>query len=80
MFRDYTIYVGTKIGFSAEVDQHLVEVADLSKDLNKYVTLIMHDMHIKEELVYDKHNGCLVDFVNLGNVNNQLTEYEAALS
>jgi len=36
---DYTHYVGTKVGFSTEVDQHLVEVADLSKDLNKYVTL-----------------------------------------
>jgi len=62
------------------VDQHLVEVADLSKNLNKYVILIMDEMHVKEELVYDKHNGCLVGFVNLGNVNNQLTEYEAALS
>jgi len=78
--RDYTHYVETKIGFSAEVDQHLVEVADLSKDLNKYVTLVMDEMHVKEELVYDKHEGCLIGFVNLGSINNQLMEYEAALS
>jgi len=40
----------------------------------------MDEMHIKEELLYNKHNGCLIGFVKLGNVNNQLTEYEAALS
>ena len=78
--RDYTHYVETTIGFSAKVDQHLVEVADLTSDLNKYVLLIMDEMHVKEELVYDKHQGCLIGFVNLGTVNNQLMEFEAAVS
>ena len=78
--RDYTHYTNARIGFSAEVDQHLVDVADLSKDLNKYVVLIMDEVHIKEELVYDKHEGSLIGFVNLGATNNQLLEYEAAIS
>jgi len=30
--------------------------------------------------VYDKHDGCLVGFVNLGSTNNKLMEFEAALS
>ena len=42
--RDYTHYVQTAIGFSAEVDQEVARCADLSKHLNKYVTLV----HIKE--------------------------------
>jgi len=41
-------------------------VADLSNDLNKYVVLVIDEMHLKEELVYDKHEGCLIGFVNLG--------------
>lgn len=78
--RDYTHYIKATIGFSPAVDHHLVDVADLSQDLHKYVTLIMDEVHVKEELVYDKHEGCLIGFVNLGDVNNQLLEFESALS
>ena len=78
--RDYTHYSTTTFGFSHEVDQHLVDVADLSQDLHKYVVLIIDEIHIKEELVYDKHQGCLIGFVNLGETNSQLLEFEAALS
>lgn len=78
--RDYTHYVKTTIGFSAEIDQNLVDVADLSQSINKYVVLIIDEVHVKEELVYDKHDGCLVGFINLGDINNQLIEFEAALA
>jgi len=78
--RDYAHYVNATIGFNAEVNQHLFDVADLSKDLNRYVMLVIDEMHVKEELVYDKHEGSLIGFVNLGNINNQLLELEAALS
>ena len=40
--RDYTHYITTTIGFSAEVDEDIARVADLSQDLNKYVILIIH--------------------------------------
>ena len=76
--RDYTHYITTGIGFSAEVDNDLVRIADFSQDLNKYV--ITDEVHIKEDLVYDKHEGCLIGFVNLGTINNQLLEFVAALS
>jgi len=78
--RDYTHFSTTAIGFSCEIDQHLVDVADLSRDLHKYVILVIDEVHIKEELVYDKHEGCLIGFVNLGETNNQLLEFESALS
>ena len=57
-----------------------MHIADFSQDLNKYVILIIDEVHIKEDLVYDKHEGCLIGFVNLGTINNQLLEFEAALS
>ena len=37
-------------------------------------------MHIKEELVYDKHLGTLVGFINLGEINNHLLQFEDTLS
>ena len=46
----------------------------------RYVTLIMDEVHIKDDLVYDKHSGVLVGFENLGDINNHLLQYEAALS
>ena len=43
--RDYTHHILAKVGFSAEVDQHLVDVAFLSNNLNKYVILVMDEIH-----------------------------------
>ena len=78
--RDYTHYIPSTIGFSEKIDQDLVNVANLAVDVNKYVGLIMDEIHIKHELVFDKHEGSLIGFVNLGETNNQLIEFEAALS
>ena len=78
--RDYTHYIPSTIGFSEKVDQDLVNVANLGVNVNKYIGLIMDEVHIKQELVFDKHEGSLIGFVNLGDTNNQLSEFEAALS
>ena len=73
------INISTTIGFSTEIDQNLLDVAFLSNDVNRYVFLVMDEVHIKNELVYDKHNGSLIGFVNLGDTNNRLLEFENAL-
>ena len=39
----------------------------------------MDEVHIKEDLVYDKHEGTLVGFANLGDTNNHLLQFEATL-
>ena len=39
----------------------------------------MDEMHIKSDLVYDKHNGNLIGFVNLGDTNNKLLQFENAM-
>lgn len=36
-------------------------------------------MYIREGLVYSKHNGKLVGFVNLGEVNDHLLEFERSI-
>ena len=77
--RDYTHYTSTTIGFSAETDRDLFDAAFLSNDLNRYLFLIMDEVHIKNDLVYDKHNGSLIGFVNLGDTNNKLLQFENAM-
>ena len=78
--RDYTHHIPAGIGFSAKVDQHIVNVAFLSSELNRYVILVLDEMHIKQDLVNDKHEGSLIGFVDLGCTNNQTLEFESALT
>ena len=78
--RDYTHYIKSQVGFSSEVDEALVDAANLSVDLNKYVILVMDEIFIKNDLVYDKHDGSLIGFVNIGDTNNQILEFEAIVN
>lgn len=57
--RDYTHYVSARAGFSREVDLQLRELAEIEScpEYEKHVILIMDEMHVKEDLVYDKHTG-----------------------
>ena len=42
--------------------------------------LVIDKVHINDDLVYDKHSGVLIGFVNLGDIKNHLLQYEASLS
>ena len=54
------------------------EVAEV-EEWQKNVVLILDEMHIREDLVYDKHTGALVGFANLGNINQHLKQFEQSL-
>ena len=73
--RDYTHYITMTVGFSADVDKELVRIADLGKEINKYVTLVVDEIYVKEDLVYDN----IKEIVNLGAANNHLLEFEEML-
>ena len=79
--RDYTHYVKAHPGYSGEVDKQLSEAAKVHtcQDFKKYIVLVMDEMHIKEDLVYDKHSGELIGFVNLGEINSYLLQFEQQL-
>ena len=46
----------------------------------KYVLLLLDEMHIWEDLVYDKHSGALVGFANLGNITMHLLNFEKEMA
>jgi len=46
---------------------------------DKHVLLLLDEMHIREDLVFDKHSGKLIGFVDLGDVNTHLIQYEGRL-
>ena len=57
--RDYTYYTQATVGFSDAVDRQLMEAGKIQScpEREKYVVTIMDEMHIKEDVVYDKHTG-----------------------
>ena len=68
MLRDYSHHTEAHVGFSDEADQQLMSIADVAQveDWQKYVIVLMDEMHIREDLVYDKHTGALLGFTTSG--------------
>ena len=78
--RDYSNAVKAVPGFSNNVYHPLKEAVWvlMSKEWEKLVVFLL-GMYIKEGLVYEKHEGVLVGFVDLGSVNNHLLTFEPFL-
>ena len=64
--RDYKNYIRPKQGFNKDVIQELCSIVAQFQDIEKYGVLLLDEMKIKEDLVWDKHTGDLIGFVNLG--------------
>ena len=80
--RDYTHFVKAATGFSSEVDEMVAQAGNVDKCevYQRYVLLILDEMHIREDLVFDKHSGELIGFVNLGDINQHLVAFEQAVT
>ena len=76
--RDYTHWINPDPGFTEAVDKQLMDEAQIQTlpDFQKFVCLLFDEVRIKEDLVYDKHSSCIIGFINVGNVNNQLLKLE----
>ena len=49
------------------------------REWEKFVVLLLDEMYIREDLVYEKQTGNLIGFANLGDVSNHLLAYEEML-
>ena len=76
--RDYTHYCKGDPGFSTAVDEQLIFSSSLNslEEWQKCVIILIDEMHIKENLVYEKHSGNIIGFTNLGDVNEELLSLE----
>ena len=80
--RDYTHYVKASVGFSSDVDQMLIQASKVEScpERDKYVNILMDEMHIREDLVFDKHTGAMIGYTHLGDINDHLMQFEQSLS
>ena len=44
--RDYTHYIAARVGFSHEVDKHLMDMVDFSKEKTLYVGPILDEVRL----------------------------------
>ena len=79
--RDRTHYVHAQTGFSDAVDKMLMDAAKVKScpEREKCTLLTLNEMHIWEDLVFDKHTGTMIGFANLGEINEHLMQFERNL-
>ena len=79
--RDYTHYFNNTPRFSVEIDQLLMSEATYHnlEEFEKCVCIVGDEMKIRKGLVYDKSNGELIGFINLGDINEHLQQLESDL-
>ena len=68
--RDYTHVIKPSSGFLNDIDDMIVKEAKLGEleEWQKHVVLIFDEMHIKEDLIFDKLTDELKGFINLTTV------------
>lgn len=76
--RDYTHYFKSQPGFQPGLNQQLQKEAAIEsfQESRRYVAILIDEMKIKQDLVYDKHTGQIIGFTSLGNINDMLSEME----
>ena len=57
--RDYLHFTGATTGFSCDIDKQLMDAAkiDTCPKREKAVVILMDEMHVKEDLVFNKPTG-----------------------
>lgn len=80
--RDYTHFVKSTTGFSAEVDLQLMQAANIAtcEEREKTVILILDEIYIREDLVFDKNTDMLIGFTNMEKINSHLLAFEHSLA
>ena len=53
---------------------------DTCPEREKCTILLIDQMHIREDVVYDKHSGELIGFTNMANISNSLAQLERSMS
>ena len=73
--RDYTHVVKSTMGIQPELNAQLIKEANVQslEEWQKFVVVTFDEMKIKEDLVYDKNTCDIIGYIDLGEVNGQLS-------
>lgn len=79
--RDYTHLFEARIGIQAEVNNELAEEAKLDtlEEYQKFTCVAFDEVKVKEGLVFNKHSGQIIGFVDIGDVNDKTEQLEKSI-
>ena len=66
--RDYKNYIRPERGFNKNIIKELQNKTKNFSDVEKFMVLLMDEMKIQSNLVWDKHTGELIGYVDLGDI------------
>ena len=74
----YTSFTSSGAGFSPDIIKRLYDDLKVStlQRYAKQTILLFDEIKIKSGLVYSKSTGCIVGFTELGDINEELNEFE----
>ena len=83
--QDYTHYIKVRPGLQMDVIKQMTEQAKKKglfggPEWKRYVVLLIDEMKIKQDLVFDKHTGEIIGFTNLGAINEDLKNTDLSKS
>ena len=64
--RDYRNYIKPTRGFNPDVIKNLKQKTEDFSEQERYVTILIEEMKIQEDLAWEKNSGELIGFINLG--------------
>ena len=74
--RDYKNYIHPQRGFNKDIVNELKEKVKDFSETEKFVVLLFDEMKIQQNLVWDKHTGELIGFVDLGDIETNYATLE----
>ena len=78
----YTGFTTIGTGFNPDIIKHIYDDVKLEelKKFEKHIILLFHEMKIKSELVYSKSSGTISGLMELGDINEELNEFDRAIN
>ena len=64
--RDYKNAIKPSAGFNSKVIEELIKTSSKLKDHQRFVVLSFDEIKIQSDLVFNKHSGDLIGYVDLG--------------
>ena len=76
--RDYIHYYYSKAGFHSAANDHLMRGAKIEQltEIENHVVVLLDEMKVREDSVFDKISGEVVGHFHLGDVNGGLHSFE----
>ena len=74
--RDYKNAIHPTTGFIMKVFEKLCKTAEILQRFQRFVVLSFDEMKIQQNLVFDKHSGELIGYVDLGDPEKNFSTFD----